>query len=171
MKRGTIFLVSLFLCTSIIGFTLEVSILASMSAVNGPAGCYKSTPSTGLQRVDCIDPNRPFLLLPPLLAATGAVAVAADRTANRRLALRFSGSVLVALGILFLILGVVGFQMDVPLCTIYGCPSVFSSYYATDWDKVYAGLAMTASGIALMFVSRAIPTDKKSVPVKTDSMP
>lgn len=75
---------------------------------------------------------------------------------------------LLALGILFLTLGIVGFQFDAPSCTIYGCPSVFSSYYAADWDKIYAGLAMIASGIALMLFSRAIPIDKTLVPVKTD---
>src|SRR5438309_8081759 len=95
-KRGTVVLAFLFLGVAIIGFTLEVSVLVALAWENSssPVGCYKYTPSTGQQRVDCIDPYRPFVILPPLLAATTAVAVAENRTANRRLAFRFSGILL-----------------------------------------------------------------------------
>jgi len=160
-KRGTVVLAFLFLGVAIIGFTLEVSVLVVLAGENGAScsgpcqvGCYKYTPSTGQQRVDCIDPYRPFVILPPLLTATIAVAVAANRTANRRLAFRFSGIVLVAVGILFLTLGITGLQSDAIPCALNGCPSIFSSNYAPYWDEVYAGLAMTASGIGLLLVSR-----------------
>jgi len=155
-KRGTVVLAFLFLGVAIIGFTLEVSVLVVLAGENSssPVGCYKYTPSTGQQRVDCIDPYRPFVILPPLLTATTAVAAAANRTANRRLAFRFSGIVLVAVGILFLTLGITGLQSDAIPCALNGCPSIFSSYYAPYWDEVYAGLAMTASGIGLLLVSR-----------------
>ena len=114
MKWGTVVLAFLFLGVAIIAFTLEVSVLIVLAGENSasPVGCYKLTPSTGWQRVDCIDPYRPFVILPPLLTATTAVAVAANRTANRRLALRFSGIVLVAVGMLFLTLGITGLQSD-----------------------------------------------------------
>src|SRR5436853_1107382 len=79
---------------------------------------------------------------------------AANRTANRRLAFRFSGIVLVAVGILFLTLGITDLQSSAIPCAFNGCPSIFSSYYAPYWDEVYAGLAMTASGIGLLLVSR-----------------
>ena len=156
MKRGTVVLAFLFVGVAIIGFTLEVSVLVALAGENSasPVGCYKLTPSTGWQRVDCIDPYRPFVILPPLLTATTAVAVAANRTANRRLAFRFSGIVLVAVGILFLTLGITGLQSSAIPCALNGCPSIFSSYYAPYWDEFYAGLAMTASGIGLLLVSR-----------------
>ena len=160
-KRGTVVLAFLFQGVSIVGFTLEVSVLVALAgensaSCNGPCqvGCYKYTPSTGRQRVDCIDPYRPFVILPPLLTAATAVAVAANRTANRRPAFRFSGIVLVALGILFLTLGITGLQSAAIPCALNGCPSIFSSYYAQYWDEFYAGLAMTASGIGLLLVSR-----------------
>ena len=160
-KRGTVVLAFLFLSVAIIGFTLEVSVLVALAGENsascsGPCqvGCYKYTPSTGQQRVDCIDPYRPFVILPPLLTATTAVAAAANRTANRRLAFRFSGIVLVAVGILFLTLGITSLQSSAIPCALNGCPSIFSSNYAPYWDEVYAGLAMTASGIGLLLVSR-----------------
>src|SRR5437016_879654 len=72
MKRGTVVLAFLFLGVVIIGFTLEVSVLVALAGENSssPVGCYKLTPSTGWQRVDCIDPYRPFVILPPLLAAS-----------------------------------------------------------------------------------------------------
>ncbi|HWY28454.1 MAG TPA: hypothetical protein VNW25_04250 [Candidatus Sulfotelmatobacter sp.] len=79
-------------------------------------------PSTGQRRVDCIDPYRRFVILPPLLTATTAVAVVTNRNVNRRLALRFPGIVLVAAGILFLSLGTIGFQLSVIACPINGCP-------------------------------------------------
>src|SRR6266705_1622291 len=160
-KQGTVVLAFLFLGVAIIGFTLEVSVLVVLAGENsascsGPCqvGCYKYTSSTGWQRVDCIDPYRPFVILPPLLTATTAVAVAANRTANRRLAFRFSGIILVAVGILFLCLGISGLQSSSIPFALNGCPSIFSSYYAPYWDAVYAGLAMTASGIGLLLVSR-----------------
>ncbi len=160
-KRGTVVLAFLFLGVAIIGFTLEVSVLVALAGENsascsGPCqvGCYKYTPSTGQQRVDCIDPYRPFVILPPLLTATTAVAIAANRTANRRLAFRFPGIVLATVGILFLTLGITGLQSDAIPCALNGCPSIFSSYYAPYWDEFYAGLAMTASGIGLLLVSR-----------------
>src|SRR5438876_11705951 len=103
--------------------------------------------------------HRPFVILPTLLTATTAVAVAANRTANRRLAFRFSGIVLVAVGILFLTLGINGLQSDGIPCALNGCPSIFSSYYAPYWDEFYTGLAMTASGIGLLVVSCTIRTD------------
>src|SRR5207302_9034162 len=46
-------------------------------------------------------------------------------------------------------------------CAISGCPTISSSYYAPYWDEFYAGLAMTASGIGLLLVSRNIRTDGK----------
>src|SRR5438309_3840525 len=96
MKRGTVVLAFLFLGVAIVGFTLEVSVLVVLAGENSasPVGCYKLTPSTGWQRVDCIDPYRPFVILPPLLTVTTAVVVVANRTENRRLAFRFSGIVL-----------------------------------------------------------------------------
>src|SRR5437660_6872735 len=156
MKRGTAVLAFLFLGVAIIAFTLEVSVLIVLAGENSasPVGCYKLTPSTGWQRVDCIDPYRPFVILPPLLTATTAVAVAANRTANRRLALRFSGIVLVATGILFLTLGITGLQSDAIPCALTGCPSIVSSYYPPYWGELYAGWALTASGIGLLLVSR-----------------
>ncbi len=160
MKRGTVVLALLFLGIAIIGFTLEVSVLVALAGENSQVGCYKYTPSTGQQRVDCIDPYRPFVILPPLLTATTAVAVVANRTANRRLSFRFPGIVLVAVGTLFLILGISGLQSGGPPC-IVTCPSIFSSYYAPYWDEFYAGLAMTASGVGLLFVSRNIRIDGK----------
>ena len=161
MKRGTAVLALLFLGVAIVGFALEVSVLVALAGENSQVGCYKYTPSTGQQRVDCIDPYRPFAILPPLLTATTAVAVAANRTAKRRLSFRFSGIVLVAVGILFLTLGITGLQSDAIPCALNGCPSIFSSYYAPYWDEFYAGLAMTASGIGLLLVSRNIRTDGK----------
>ena len=163
MKRGKVVLAFLFLGVAIIGFTLEVSVLVALAGENSasPVGCYKLTPSTGWQRVDCIDPYRPFAILPPLLTATTAVAVAANRTANRRLSFRFPGIVLAPTGILFLILGINGLQSSAILCAINGCPPISSSYYAPYWDEFYAGLAMTASGIGLLLVSRNIRTDGK----------
>jgi len=154
MKRGTVVLAFLFLGVLIIGFTLEVSVLVALAGENSASlvGCFKSTHSAGWQWVDCIDPYRPFVILPPLLTATTAVAVAANGTGNRRLAFRFSGIVLVAVGILFLTLGIIGLQRDAIPCALNGCPSIFSSYYAPYWDESYAGLAMTASGIALLLV-------------------
>jgi len=110
MKRGTAVLALLFLGVAIVGFALEVSVLVALAGENSQVGCYKYTPSTGQQRVDCIDPYRPFAILPPLLTATTAVAVAANRTANRRLSFRFPGIVLAPTGILFLILGINGLQ-------------------------------------------------------------
>jgi hypothetical protein len=156
MKRGTVVLAFLFLGVAIIGFTLEVTVLVALAGENSasPVGCYKLTPSTGWQRVDCIDPYRPFVILPPLLTATTVAAVAANRTANRRLAFRFSGIVLLAVGILLLTLGITGLQNDAIPCALNGCPSIFSSYYVPYWDEVYAGLAMTASGIGLLLASR-----------------
>src|SRR5438046_5045174 len=160
-KRGTVVLSFLFLGVAIIGFTLEASVLVAMAGENSAScsvpcqvGCYKDTPSTGQQLVDCIDPYRPFVILPPLLTATTAVAIAANRTANRRLAFRFPGIVLATVGILFLTLGITGLQSDAIPCALNGCPSIFSSYYAPYWDEFYAGLAMTASGICLLLVSR-----------------
>ena len=156
MKRGTVVLAFLFLGVAIIAFTLEVSVLIVLAGENSasPVGCYKLTPSTGWQRVDCIDPYRPFVILPPLLTATTAVAVAANRAANKQLAFRFPGLVLAVAGILFVFIGIIGFQTSAIPCAISGCPSIFSSYYAPYWDEVYAGLAMTASGIGLLLVSR-----------------
>src|SRR2546427_6914687 len=147
-KRGTVVLAFLFLGVAIIGFTLEVSVLVALAGENSasPVGCYKLTPSTGWQRVDCIDPYRPFVILPPLLTATTAVAVAANRTANRRLAFRFSGIVLVAVGVLFLTLGITGLQSAAIPCALNGCPSIFSSYYAPYWDEFYAGLGNDGFG-------------------------
>jgi hypothetical protein len=161
MKRGTVELALLFLGVAIIGFTLEVSVLAALAGENSQVGCYKYTPSTGQQRVDCIDPYRPFVILPPLLIATTAVAVVANRIANRRLAFRFPGIVLVVAGILFLILGIIGFQSSAIPCAITGCLSIFSSYYSPYWDEFYAGFAMTASGIGLLLVSRNIRIEGK----------
>src|SRR2546427_7984937 len=162
-KRGTVVLAFLFLGVAIIGFTLEVSVLVALAGENSASqvGCYKYTPSTGQQRVDCIDPYRPFAILPPLLTATTAVAVAANRTANRRLSFRFSGIVLAPTGILFLILGINGLQSSAIPCAINGWPPISSSYYAPYWDEFHAGLAMTASGIGLLLVSRNIRTDGK----------
>lgn len=174
MRLGTGFLLaSLFLSISIIGFAIEVSVVYTMYQGSSSTYCAMSTPTTGWHRVECIDPNRPFLILPPVLGATGAVAFAAFRTGNRRLALRFSRSVLVVLGILFVIIGILSLQFDVStsMCTIYGCPSVFSSNYATDWDKITIGSAMIASGIVLMNVSTATPIDRKSMSVKTNPTP
>src|SRR5207237_4490558 len=140
-KRGTVVLAFLFLGVAIIGFTLEVSVLVVVAGENSasPVGCYKYTPSTGQQRVDCIDPYRPFVILPPLLTATTAVAVAANRTANRRLAFRFSGIVLVPLGILFLTLGITGLQNDAIPCALNGSPAIYSFYAYPYWDELYAG--------------------------------
>ena len=161
MKRGTAVLALLFLGVAIVGFALEVSVLVALAGENSQVGCYKYTPSTGQQRVDCIDPYRPFAILPPLLTATTAVAIAANRTANRRLSFRFPGIVLAPTGILFLILGINGLQNSAIPCAINGCPPISSSYYAPYWDEFYSGLAMTASGIGLLLVSRNIRTDGK----------
>src|SRR6266568_7727665 len=162
-KQGTVVLAFLFLGVAIIGFTLEVSVLVALAGENSasPVGCYKLTPSTGWQRVDCIDPYRPFVILPPLLTATTAVAVAANRAANKQLAFRFPGLILAVAGILFVFIGIIGFQTSAIPCAISGCPSIFSSYYAPYWDEFYTGLAMTASGIGLLLVSRNIRTDGK----------
>src|SRR5438094_6569593 len=141
MKRGTAGLDLLFLGVAIVGFALEVSVLVALGGENSQVVCYKYTPSTGQQRVDCIDPYRPFAILPPLLIATTAVAVAANRTANRRLSFRFPCIVLSPTGILFLILGINGLQSSAILCSLTGCPPISSSYYAPYWDEFYAGLA------------------------------
>ena len=172
MRLGTGFrLASLFLSISIVGFAVEVSVLYAMYQTSSTY-CSMYTPSAGWHRVDCIDPNRPFVILPPVLGATGAVAFTAVRARNRQLALRFSRSVLIALGILFVTLGIFGLESDISfvICTIYGCPSVFSSAFASDWDKITVGSAMIASGIVLAKVSTATMIDKKSMPVKTDSL-
>lgn len=161
MKRGTAVLALLFLGVEIVGFALEVSVLVALAGENSQVGCYKYTPSTGQQKVDCIDPYRPFVILPPLLTATTAVAVAANRAANKQLAFRFPGLVLAVAGILFDFIGIIGFQTSAIPCAISGCPSIFSSYYAPYWDEFYTGLAMTASGIGLLLVSRNIRTDGK----------
>ncbi len=161
MKRGTAVLALLFLGVAIVGFALEVSVLVALAGENSRVGCYKYTPSTGQQRVDYIDPYRPFVILPPLLTATTAVAVAANRAANKQLAFRFPGLVLAVAGILFVFIGIIGFQTSAIPCAINGCPPISSSYYAPYWDEFYAGLAMTASGIGLLLVSRNIRTDGK----------
>ena len=80
------------------------------------------------------------------------------RNQDKRRVLLSTGTVLLAAGLLFLAAGLDGLRMPIP-CAINGCPSIFSETYATYWYEIYAGIAMIALGIGLIFASRRIRPD------------
>lgn len=76
---------------------------------------------------------------------------------NKRNSIIFliSGIALLALGLLFLGIGIDGLRTPIP-CSSNGCPSIFSVTYARYWNEIYAGVAMILLGIVLIVASRRI---------------
>jgi len=67
-----------------------------------------------------------------------------------------AGTLLVVLGVTFLIVGLVSFFLAVPPCAINACPPIFSGYYAVYWSEIFAGLVMIALGMGLVLQARRI---------------
>jgi hypothetical protein len=72
---------------------------------------------------------------------------------NKRQVLKVAGSILIVAGALLLGLGLFGFLIYAPACPVNACPSIFSGYYAFQWDEIYAGFAMIGLGVAMMVAS------------------
>jgi len=78
--------------------------------------------------------------------------------------------VFVAIGLLFLTLGLMGLTSPIA-CAINGCPSITSVTYAVYWDEIFVGIVMIVLGIGLIFVSakaKISPWQKHST-VKTQT--
>jgi hypothetical protein len=71
-------------------------------------------------------------------------------------AMRRAGKLLVVLGVALLVFGLVSIVVAFPPCSIYGCPSIFSGYYAVYWSEIFAGLVMIALGIGMILQARRI---------------
>jgi hypothetical protein len=70
-----------------------------------------------------------------------------------RMLLLVAGILLMATGLGLFTAGFVGLTTPIP-CAINGCPSIFSSNYATNWAEISVGLGLIVSGIAMVIASR-----------------
>lgn len=70
----------------------------------------------------------------------------------------WDGLVVAVIGIGLIALGLDGLRTPIA-CAVDGCPSIFSSNYATYWNAIYTGLALVATGFAFMLVSKRLKTD------------
>ena len=71
---------------------------------------------------------------------------------NRKQLLLGGGLLLVVFGLYLFVLGYGGITQ--PIQCVSGCPSVFSSMYATNWAEILVGLVCVAFGITMIVVSR-----------------
>jgi|SRR5712664_1061585 len=67
-----------------------------------------------------------------------------------------AGTLLVVLGMVFVIVGLFSLVVSFPPCPINACPPIFSAYYALYWSEIFAGLIMIALGIGLRLQARRI---------------
>ena len=79
---------------------------------------------------------------------------------NKRRVLLVTGVAFVAIGVIFVALGLNGLYFPIS-CPISGCPSITSSYYAPYWYEIYVGVAMIVLGVGMIIGSRKIPIGEK----------
>ncbi len=75
---------------------------------------------------------------------------------KRGQAIWVAGTLLVVLGVAFVIVGLVSLVLDFPPCPINACPPIFSGYYVVYWSEIFTGLVMIALGIGLRLQARKI---------------